>query len=118
MLPHVIERRFPRSLLRLELLLPLAALAFALFLAIIVLLADERELGALHRVYDFRYGDKVGHFVLYGFLAFLVQLAVLHRGDEGGQGAPDAVFDFCHGVRRSQSCPVPVSVWLGDGCSV
>ncbi|MBL8078491.1 MAG: VanZ family protein [Anaerolineales bacterium] len=52
-------------------------LLFAFFIIAIVILADRGELGPLGFVYDFPYGDKVGHFVLFGVLNFLVTLTSL-----------------------------------------
>ncbi|HEX8991815.1 MAG TPA: VanZ family protein [Anaerolineales bacterium] len=45
----------------------------------IVALADTRHLGFLGWLYDFPYGDKVGHFLLFGLLSVTVNLAVLER---------------------------------------
>jgi len=55
------------------------AAAFAVFLALIIGLADTASLGVLHGVYDWPYGDKLGHFTLYGTLALLIGLALLQR---------------------------------------
>ena len=44
------------------------------FIILIVVLADAGKLGFLGVVYEFPYGDKVGHFVLFGMLAFLLDL--------------------------------------------
>ncbi len=52
------------------------AILYAAMIILLIVLADTGRLGFLHRVYDFPYGDKVGHFVLFGFLGFLVNLAV------------------------------------------
>ena len=52
------------------------AVLFALVIILLVVLADTGHLGLLSRVYDFPYGDKVGHFVLFGLLSLLVNLAV------------------------------------------
>jgi VanZ family protein len=52
------------------------ALAFAVFLVVIIGLADTASLGVLHGAYDLPYGDKAGHFVLNGMLALLVCLAI------------------------------------------
>jgi VanZ family protein len=49
---------------------------FGLFLVVIIVLADTRHLGALGAVYDFPYGDKVGHFVLFGLLSLVANLSV------------------------------------------
>ena len=52
------------------------AILFFLFIILVIVLAD---MGALPRifswVYDFPGGDKIGHFVLYGILTFLLDLA-------------------------------------------
>jgi hypothetical protein len=53
------------------------AFAFAAFLALLIVLADTRNLGPLYLVYDFPYGDKAGHFVLFGMLTLLANLAVM-----------------------------------------
>jgi polysaccharide biosynthesis protein VpsQ len=42
----------------------------------IVVLADTGHLGFLGAVYEFPYGDKAGHFLLFGLLSALVDLAV------------------------------------------
>ncbi len=52
------------------------AIFFGLFLVIIVILADTRHLGDLGVIYNFPYGDKVGHFVLFGLLSLAVNLSV------------------------------------------
>ncbi len=52
------------------------ALAFAAFIGLLSILADTRNLGPLMMAYDFPYGDKIGHIVLYGTLTLLVNLAV------------------------------------------
>lgn len=54
----------------------LAAL-FALFILVVIVLADMDRLGFLAFVYDFPMGDKAGHFILYGILSFLVNLTML-----------------------------------------
>ena len=55
------------------------AVLFGLVIVAIIVLADTRHLGPVGAVYDFPYGDKVGHFVLYGLLSLLVNLAVFER---------------------------------------
>lgn len=50
---------------------------FAAFLLVIIILANAGSLGFLAFIYDFPYGDKAGHFVLYGILSFLVNLTFL-----------------------------------------
>ena len=59
-------------------ILPLAAASLmALFIVAVILLADTASLGILRRISSFPYGDKVGHFVLYGLLSLLLSLAIL-----------------------------------------
>src|ERR1700730_6433693 len=53
-----------------------AVAGFVMFLGVIIVLADEHSLGFIYTVYDFPYGDKVGHFVLYGTLSLLADLAL------------------------------------------
>jgi VanZ family protein len=53
------------------------ALGFAAFIALLIVLADTRNLGPLYVFYDFPYGDKVGHVVLYGTLMLLSSLALM-----------------------------------------
>lgn len=52
------------------------AVFFGLFIITVIVLADTRHLGFLHVVYDFPYGDKAGHFILYGLLSLVVNLSV------------------------------------------
>jgi VanZ family protein len=51
------------------------ATAFAACIGALIVLADMRSLGPLYAFYDIPYGDKVGHVILYGLLALLVNLA-------------------------------------------
>ena len=44
------------------------AVLFTVFIIAIIILADRGQLGPLHFIYDIPYGDKVGHFVLFGLL--------------------------------------------------
>jgi VanZ family protein len=53
------------------------AIFFGIFIVVIVVLADMRHLGFLYAVYDFPFGDKVGHFFLFGLLSLVVNLSVL-----------------------------------------
>ncbi len=55
------------------------ALLFSLFIITIIVLADEGRLGPIRGFYDFPYGDKVGHFILYGLLALILNLYFLSR---------------------------------------
>ena len=54
-------------------------LGFTLFILAIIVLADQGLLGPLHRFYGFPNGDKAGHFILYGILAFVLVLYYLSR---------------------------------------
>ncbi len=56
-----------------------------LAIIVIVLLADTRHLGFLHAVYDIPFGDKVGHFVLFGLLSLSVNLAVFEARPAGNR---------------------------------
>ena len=51
------------------------AALFGLVIIGIVVMADTGHLGFVARLYDFPYGDKVGHFLLFGLLTLLVNLA-------------------------------------------
>lgn len=53
------------------------AVGFGALIITIVVLADTHHLGFLGWHYDFPYGDKVGHFLLFGLLSLLVNRAVL-----------------------------------------
>lgn len=50
---------------------------FLLFIICIVILADRGQLGPLEFLYDFPYGDKFGHFILFGLLNLFFTLAFL-----------------------------------------
>ncbi len=63
-----------------RLLLWLAAFAFIVFLGFIVFFADTGTMpAAIHRFYNFPYGDKAGHFVLMGLLTLALNLAFSAR---------------------------------------
>lgn len=53
------------------------AFLFSLFILGIILLADLGMLGFLGVLNRIPYGDKVGHFLLYGVLTLLIDLALL-----------------------------------------
>jgi VanZ family protein len=53
------------------------AAAFAAFLLIVIILADTGRLGFLGFIYAFPFGDKAGHFILYGILSFLLNLTII-----------------------------------------
>lgn len=50
------------------------AILFALFIAIIIILADAGKLGVLGFINQIPYGDKAGHFLLFGILTLLLNL--------------------------------------------
>jgi len=52
-------------------------LLFAFLILAVIVLADAGSLGFLGFVYSFPYGDKAGHFILYGILSFLLNLTFL-----------------------------------------
>ena len=53
------------------------AILFGLFIILIIILADAGTLPRyLGPIYDFPSGDKVGHFILYGILTLLVDVAL------------------------------------------
>jgi VanZ family protein len=45
----------------------------------LIVLADTDRLGFLNRVYDFRDGDKAGHFLVFGLLSLLVNLSAFEQ---------------------------------------
>ena len=49
---------------------------FALFIILIIVLADTGNLGIINFVYRIPYADKLGHFILYGILILLVNLTL------------------------------------------
>ena len=51
------------------------AVFFTLFIILIIVLADTGNLGILKIVNRLPYGDKVGHFTLYGILTLLIDLS-------------------------------------------
>lgn len=59
------------------------AILFTLFIILVIVLADA---GVLARyvgfVYEFPWGDKAGHFILYGILALLLNLALFRSRSE------------------------------------
>jgi polysaccharide biosynthesis protein VpsQ len=52
-------------------------LFFTLFILFIIILADQGKLGILGVVNEIPYGDKVGHFILYGILTLLLDLTLI-----------------------------------------
>jgi VanZ family protein len=56
------------------------ALFFTLFILAVIILADCDAIPpAIRALYDFPYGDKVGHILLYGLLNFFLARAFLSR---------------------------------------
>jgi polysaccharide biosynthesis protein VpsQ len=52
------------------------AILFALFIILIIVMADMDGLRFLRLINRIPYGDKIGHFILYGILTLLVDLAL------------------------------------------
>ena len=46
--------------------------SFTVFIIVVIVLANNGKLGSLHFIYNFPNGDKAGHFILFGILAFLL----------------------------------------------
>ena len=54
----------------------LIALLFLLFILLVIVAVDQGSLPHfIHALYNFPGGDKIGHFALYGLLAFLLAYA-------------------------------------------
>lgn len=49
---------------------------FTAFILLIIVLADTDRLGILRLINQLPLGDKIGHFVLYGILALLINLTL------------------------------------------
>ena len=65
------------------------ALLFLLFIILIIIGADSGSLSpALRGIYEFPGGDKVGHFILFGILAFLLAWAFPHPIQLGRASIP------------------------------
>ena len=52
------------------------AILFGVFIIVVIVLADLGMLDILWFVNRIPYGDKAGHFILYGILTFLIDLAL------------------------------------------
>lgn len=52
-----------------------AAILFALFIVLVIVLADAGRLGILSSFNSLPFGDKAGHFILYGILTLLIDLS-------------------------------------------
>jgi len=53
------------------------AILFVLFIAFIIVLADTDNLGVLGFINQIPYGDKAGHFLLFGILTLLLDLTFI-----------------------------------------
>lgn len=53
------------------------AFLFAFFILLVIYLADKGQLGILGWLNQIPYGDKAGHFILYGILTLLIDLALI-----------------------------------------
>jgi len=54
-----------------------AAILFGLLVIGIIVLADNDMLGIMGFINQIPYGDKAGHFILYGILTLLIDLAII-----------------------------------------
>ena len=61
------------------------SILFALFILLIIILADMGKLGILKLVNQIPFGDKAGHFILYGILTLLVDLALFQSLPNGSR---------------------------------
>ena len=52
-------------------------LFFTLFILLIIILADQGRLGFLSVLNQIPFGDKAGHFILYGILTLLLDLTLI-----------------------------------------
>jgi VanZ family protein len=52
-------------------------LFFTLFILLIIILADQGRLGILKVINQIPFGDKAGHFILYGILTLLLDLTLI-----------------------------------------
>jgi VanZ family protein len=57
-------------------LIKVMTLIFGTFIIIVIILADTTHLGFIYRLYDFPFGDKVGHFILFGLLSLFINLSI------------------------------------------
>jgi len=63
------------------------AILFGLFIALIIILADLGKLGFLGLVNSIPYGDKAGHFLLYGILTLLINLTFIRAHPDSSPGS-------------------------------
>ncbi len=71
------------------------AILYGLFIITIIILADLGDLGSLHFIYDVPYGDKLGHFILYGILALLVDLGLFQSFPNLDRGRVALISGLC-----------------------
>jgi VanZ family protein len=65
------------------------ALLFLLFILLVIVIADTGTMPPfIHALYEFPNGDKLGHFILYGILAFLLASAFPRPARLGRISAP------------------------------
>ena len=85
----------------------IVALIFFFFILLVILAADTGQMPSFIRtMYDFPNGDRVGHVVLYGILAFLLAGAFPHKIRLGRFLLPIvivALLVFCVAEECSQS---------------
>ena len=62
------------------------ALLFTLFIVLIIVLADMGRLGILNLVNRIPYGNKLGHFILYGILTLLINLTIFRSLPDQSRG--------------------------------
>ena len=58
---------------------------FTLFIILIIVLADTGHLGILKTINEIPFGDKAGHFVLYGILTLLFDLTFFRSVPAAGR---------------------------------
>ena len=76
-MPEKQKLRCPRvSQLLLGLNMKWITVLFTLFIIFIIVLADNGQLGILKIINQLPYGDKAGHFILYGILTLLIDLTL------------------------------------------
>ncbi len=65
------------------------AILFTLFILLVIVLADAGILAHyVGFIYEFPFGDKAGHFILYGILTLLLDLALFRaRPDQSPRAA-------------------------------
>ena len=61
------------------------AILFTTFIILIIVLADTGNLGILYHINRIPYADKVGHFILYGILTLLIDLALFRAQPARGR---------------------------------